>query len=122
MAQAAQKRGMSMSTERFIKGTGIVKFGKPTQDPAFQSLSQYRILNSWKEIAAYMKLGIRTIQRYEDRFHLPIHRAGGKRRSAVLALSDEIDEWLRNTPTQYTLQINAIPPQEDKRAMSEFRY
>jgi hypothetical protein len=128
IAREAQKRGTSMPAERFIKSTGMVNFVKPTHDPAFQILSQNRILHSWKEIAAYMTLGVRTIQRYEDRFHLPIHRPGGKQhRSAVLALSDEIDDWLRNTPTQYMLQIDGFPrrsraPQTKEKAIFEFRY
>jgi hypothetical protein len=112
MAQG-QERGMSMSADRSIKSTGMVNFVGPTPDPAFQILVQNRILQSWKEIAGYMKLGVRTVQRYEDRFHLPIHRAGGKHRSAVLALSDEIDEWVRNTPVRCVLRISSVRLKEE---------
>ena len=60
-----------------------------------------RILNSWKEIASYMGRGVRTIQRYEMQLGFPVHRPAGKQRSAVLAFTDEIDAWLKQTPTHW---------------------
>jgi phage terminase Nu1 subunit (DNA packaging protein) len=54
-----------------------------------------RILNSWKEISNYIGRGVRTVQRWEELYGLPVHRAAGRDRSAVYALSDEIDAWLR---------------------------
>ena len=59
-----------------------------------------KILNSWKEIAAYIGRGVRTVQRYERIYRLPIRRPAGRDRSAVIALSDEVDQWLANTPTR----------------------
>ncbi len=56
------------------------------------------VLNSWKEIARYMGRGVRTAQRWERDFDLPVHRPKGRNRSATFALSQEIDEWLRETP------------------------
>ena len=57
-----------------------------------------KILNSWKEIASYIGRGIRTVQCWERDFHLPVRRLGGHDRSAVIAFSDEIDQWLASTP------------------------
>jgi hypothetical protein len=54
-------------------------------------------LQSWKEISAYMNRGIRTLQRWERAFGLPIHRPSKHDRSAVFALKPEIDEWMKNT-------------------------
>jgi hypothetical protein len=45
-----------------------------------------------------MGLGIRTVQRYETRFALPVHRPAGRTRSAVLAFADELDRWVVRTP------------------------
>lgn len=59
-----------------------------------------KILCSWKEIAAYMGRGVRTIQRYERAYRLPVRRPAGKDRSAVMAFSDEVDTWLANIPTR----------------------
>jgi hypothetical protein len=58
------------------------------------------ILNSWKEIASYLGRGVRTIQRYEEKLGLPIHRPAGRERTAVLASADELERWLRNTPSR----------------------
>jgi len=55
-------------------------------------------LNSWKEIASYLGRGVRTVQRYERELGLPVRRPHGRSRSAVIALSDELDAWLRTAP------------------------
>src|SRR5689334_11875357 len=61
--------------------------------------SPTRILNSWKEISAYLGRGIRTVQRYEEELGFPVHRlCKNNRSSSVLAFADEIDLWLRNMP------------------------
>ena len=59
-----------------------------------------RILNGWKDISSYLERGSRTAQRWEQQFGMPIHRPASKRRTAVVAFSDELDAWLvRNHST-----------------------
>lgn len=53
------------------------------------------ILRSWKEIASYVGCGVRTVQRYEQQFGLPVRRPEAKLRSSVIALADEVDVWLK---------------------------
>ncbi len=60
--------------------------------------SKAAVLNSWKEIAHYLGRGVRTVQRYERNLGLPVRRPHGKSRSAVIAPTAELDEWLRNIP------------------------
>jgi hypothetical protein len=62
--------------------------------------SSSRILNSWKEISAYLGRGVRTVQRYEQKLALPVHRPAGRDRSAVLAFPDELERWVRSAPTR----------------------
>jgi hypothetical protein len=50
-------------------------------------------LNSWKEIASYLKCDERTAQRWEAERRLPIRRLQGKR-GPVFAFTKELDEWL----------------------------
>lgn len=57
------------------------------------------VLNSWKEIASYVGRGVRTVQRWESDLGMPVRRPRAKSRSAVVAMSDEIDKWLRSAPT-----------------------
>src|SRR5947209_20291986 len=56
------------------------------------------LLNSWKEIAAYLNRGVRTVQRWEIELGLPIRRPRGKNRSAVMAIRSELDAWLKACP------------------------
>src|SRR5262249_47648259 len=56
------------------------------------------ILNSWKQVAAYLGRGTRTVQRWEHELGLPVRRPRGKSRSAVIALRKDLDAWVRNRP------------------------
>lgn len=54
-----------------------------------------RILTSWKEIAAYLGKGVRTVQRWEVELELPVRRPNGRDRQIVMAFTDELDNWAR---------------------------
>lgn len=56
------------------------------------------LLNSWKEIAAYLKSSVRTVQRWEKELYLPVRRPHSKIRSPVMALRRELDEWTARAP------------------------
>lgn len=58
------------------------------------SAETLRALNSWKEIAAHLGLGVRTVQRYEREFGMPVRRLNGKSRSSVHADPNELRSWL----------------------------
>ena len=51
-------------------------------------------LDSWKQIAAYLCRGERTVKRWETERGLPIHRLPGGGRGSVYAFTAELDEWL----------------------------
>ncbi|HEV2274358.1 MAG TPA: hypothetical protein VGR96_09345 [Acidobacteriaceae bacterium] len=55
---------------------------------------EQRILNGWKEISSHLERGTRTAQRWEIQFGMPVHRPAMKRRTAVIAFAEELDEWL----------------------------
>src|SRR5688572_17526894 len=50
-------------------------------------------LDSWKEIAAYLKRDIRTVQRCEKLEALPIHRHQHLKRGSPFAYAAELDAW-----------------------------
>ncbi len=50
-------------------------------------------LDSWKEIAAYLKRGVRTVQRWERVNGLPVHRLDLERQGSVFAYRAELDAW-----------------------------
>jgi hypothetical protein len=57
------------------------------------------LLESWKEIAAYLKRGVRTVQRWERNEALPVHRHVHDKRGTVYAFRHEIDQWRENRRT-----------------------
>jgi len=52
-----------------------------------------RRLESWKEIAAYLGRDVRTVQRWEARDQLPVHRLRHTKLGSVFAYTAEIDAW-----------------------------
>jgi Tol biopolymer transport system component len=50
-------------------------------------------LDSWKEIAAYLGRGVRTVQRWEREEGLPVHRLAHEKRGSVYADRHEVDVW-----------------------------
>jgi tetratricopeptide (TPR) repeat protein len=50
-------------------------------------------LESWKEIAAYLKRDTRTVQRWERSEGLPVHRHFHSRQGTVYAFRAEIEAW-----------------------------
>lgn len=53
------------------------------------------VLSGWKEIALYLRCGVRTVQRWEG-YGLPIHRPISGKRAHVIAYTDELDWWARD--------------------------
>lgn len=51
------------------------------------------LLHGWKEIASYMRRGVRTMQRWE-KLGLPVRRPARILRTPVLAKTEELDAWL----------------------------
>lgn len=52
-------------------------------------------LDSWKEIAAHLNRDVTTVQRWERREGMPVHRHLHASRGSVYALTDELDAWMR---------------------------
>ncbi len=52
-------------------------------------------LDSWKEIGAYLKRDVTTVQRWEKREGMPVHRHLHDRMGSVYAYRAELDAWTR---------------------------
>ncbi|MGH9784749.1 MAG: hypothetical protein ACRD88_11230, partial [Terriglobia bacterium] len=68
------------------------------------------MLNSWKEIAEYLKTTSRTVQRWEKSEGLPVHRHLHSQRHGVYAYKPELDTWWKRRGTasqasQRTLRV-----------------
>jgi TolB-like protein/Tfp pilus assembly protein PilF len=65
------------------------EFPQPSERPSGERL------DSWKEIAAYLNRDVTTVQRWERREGMPVHRHLHDRRGSIYALSVELDAWLQ---------------------------
>jgi adenylate cyclase len=74
-------------------------------------------LDSWKEIAAYLKRGARTVQRWEREEGLPVHRLQHDTLGSVHAYRSELDRWWAARTAEET---NAAPPAEASVAVLPF--
>ena len=61
---------------------------------------QANILCGWKRIATYLDMSVRSVQRYEKEQDLPVRRAIGKSRGAVMATITELDGWVSTRAAQ----------------------
>lgn len=66
-------------------------------------------LHSWKEIAAYLRHGLRTVQRWEQTEGLPVHRHPHEKRDAVWAYREELDTWWASRRAQLSPEEESIP-------------
>jgi TolB-like protein len=53
-------------------------------------------LDSWKEIATYLSRDVTTVQRWERREGMPVHRHLHDKRGSVYALTEELDLWMQS--------------------------
>jgi TolB-like protein/Tfp pilus assembly protein PilF len=73
---------------------------EPSPDtPPSEKPSEVR-LSSWKEIAAYLGRDVTTVQRWEKRETMPVHRHVHDKRGSVYALAPELDAWLQSRRQQ----------------------
>ena len=59
-------------------------------------------LDSWKEIAAHFDRDVTTVQRWEKREGMPVHRHLHDRAGSIYAFTAELDEWARSRNVRVT--------------------
>jgi len=71
----------------------------PTSEKPFEPR-----LDSWKEIAAYLGRDVTTVQRWEKRESMPVHRHVHAKRGSVYALAPELDAWMKTRRRRQNLE------------------
>jgi Tol biopolymer transport system component len=71
-------------------------------------------LDSWKRIAAYLKRDVTTVQRWERREGMPVHRHKHEKQGSVYAYPAELDAWWtrRGTAVSNEESHESTPPAE----------
>jgi Tol biopolymer transport system component len=67
----------------------------PSAAPRSGADSSTDRLDSWKEIAAYLRRDVTTVQRWEKREGMPVHRHLHDKVGSVYAFQAELDAWVR---------------------------
>ena len=80
-------------TEAGVEDTADLWFTAGNSDVRVMNASSRVRLDSWKEIAGYLKTSVRTVQRWEKYEGLPVHRHAHSRQDTVYAYTDDIEEW-----------------------------
>src|SRR5712691_11570867 len=73
-----------------------MKDSSPVSSPGPSDRSAEAPLDSWKEIATHVKRDVSTVQRWEKREGMPVHRHVHDKRGSVYAYSSELDAWLQS--------------------------
>jgi TolB-like protein/Tfp pilus assembly protein PilF len=85
--------GMVATPTRAQKQAEELRLSRPAANQDLEEGAR-RSLDSWKEIAAYLKRGVRTVRRWERQEGLPVHRHSHSKQATVYAFPPEIDKWL----------------------------
>ena len=64
-------------------------------------------LDSWKKIASYLKRDVSTVQRWERREAMPVHRHLHDKQGSVFAFRAELDTWWVSRSAQLAGEANA---------------
>ena len=66
-------------------------------------------LDSWKQIATYLRRGARTLQRWERDEGLPVHRLQHGTLGSVYAYTAELDRWWAERTLERSPELAAEP-------------
>ena len=72
---------------------GLARFPPASVPPEVSAGTR---LDSWKEVAAYLKRDVRTVRRWEEHEGLPVHRHVHSKQASVYAYHAELDAWWNN--------------------------
>jgi Tol biopolymer transport system component len=75
-------------------------------------------LDSWKEIALYLRRDVTTVQRWEKREGMPVHRHLHDRMGSVYAFRHELDDWSQH---RRVAEVSGSPTADEPRGVPPAR-
>jgi TolB-like protein len=80
-------------------------------------------LDSWKDLAAYLQRDVSTVQRWEKREGMPVHRHVHEKQGTVYGFRSELDAWWRGRGVrlaqQETDELNRTPATAARKTSGE---
>ena len=98
-----------------------MEFKFPAASWVVMNRTNPEFLSGWKEIAAYLRKGVRTVQRYERHMGLPVRRPAGNAQGSVLATRAELDKWMTAQPLREAFQVERPIPNISTPAFSALK-
>ncbi|HTT62064.1 MAG TPA: LamG domain-containing protein [Bryobacteraceae bacterium] len=102
-----------MQTPRGSRPRSVPEHVAPTVDPG-EELIRY-----WEGIAGELQVSVKTAQRYEKEYGLPVRRKRGSRGTVVYALRSELAAWLAAKPAEAangSTSVDHGPPASGRRS------
>jgi Tol biopolymer transport system component len=78
-------------------------------------------LDSWKRIAAYLKRDVSTVQRWERRESMPVHRHQHDKLGSVFAFRSELDSWWTGRRGDLSDDESSTPVADSRSVIDESR-
>jgi len=89
---------------------GNVNYEVADQKPDLEASRDDR-LESWGEIATYLRRDVKTVQRWEKRSGLPVYRlVAGRRHPSVYAFREELNRWQAESTLTDSGSTRPLPP------------
>jgi hypothetical protein len=96
LGRAVEDQSALQHIKECVGGRGCVAAtGEDAMDFDPHAMNENR-LDSWKEIAAYLRREVRTVQRWEKNEGLPVRRHFHERIGTVYGFKDEMDRWMES--------------------------
>jgi TolB-like protein/Flp pilus assembly protein TadD len=90
--QLAERKGGKYNPHTSLRSISMAGATQHVPSESQQASAADR-LDSWKEIAAYLRRSVRTVHRWESEQGLPVHRHLHQSSGTVYAFKSELDEW-----------------------------
>ena len=74
-------------------------------------------LESWKEIAVYLRRDVTTVQRWEKREGMPVHRHVHDKAGSIYAFRTELDAWTQGRKAKPVVEDTARGAQLPRRTL-----
>ena len=114
---------MGLPIRRVSQGSRSSNFARFSPAPASNGT-----LQGWKEIAMELDRSVRTVQRWQRKLNLPVHKLGTGNGCPVFAFEDELQSWLRSQAAERkkttiaALAKQACPNEDSEPSTGEQRY